>query len=79
MPTRALPRRARLSGLHHIMTAPSPTNSVSGTHLDALASFDTLTLCNALEIVGARFRLTGDTREPLLCTHPELGSAMPPV
>jgi hypothetical protein len=77
MPIRALPRRARLSGLHHIMAAPSPTNSVRGAHRDALASFDTLTLRNALEIVDARFRLTGYTREPLLCTHPDLGSAMP--
>jgi regulator of RNase E activity RraA len=48
---------------------PSPVSSAS---LAALATFDTPTICNALEVVDARFRLTGYTREPLLCTRPEL-------
>jgi regulator of RNase E activity RraA len=45
---------------------------VSAADLEALAAFDTPTVCNALEIVDASFRLAGYTREPLFCAYPAL-------
>jgi regulator of RNase E activity RraA len=43
--------------------------------LAKLASFDTPTICNALEIVAPERRLTGYTVRPLVCPFPDL----PPV
>jgi len=43
--------------------------------LDKLKSYDTPTICNALEIVDPARRLTGFTRRPLVCPFPQL----PPV
>jgi len=40
--------------------------------LKTLASFDTPTICNALEIVAPERRLTGYTTKPLVCPFPEL-------
>lgn len=40
--------------------------------LEALKSFDTPTICNALEIVAPDRRLTGFTIRPLVCPFPEL-------
>lgn len=47
-------------------------NPVGAAELEALAALDTPTICNALEIVDPKFRLTGYTREPLFCAHPQL-------
>ena len=43
--------------------------------LEKLKSFDTPTICNALEIVEPARRLTGFTTKPLVCPFPEL----PPI
>jgi regulator of RNase E activity RraA len=43
--------------------------------LDKLKSYDTPTICNALEIVAPERRLTGFTVKPLVCPFPQL----PPI
>jgi len=43
--------------------------------LEALARYDTPTICNALEIVAPERRLTGYTTKPLVCPFPDL----PPI
>lgn len=48
-------------------TAPLPQSL-----LDALAKYDTPTICNALEIVAPERRLTGYTVRPLVCPFPDL-------
>jgi regulator of RNase E activity RraA len=40
--------------------------------LETLRSFDTPTICNALEIVAPERRLTGYTVKPLVCPFPDL-------
>ena len=41
--------------------------------LEQLATIDTPTVCNALEVVASHRRGFGYTVEPLVCTRPELG------
>ena len=53
-------------------TAEGP---VSAEILDALKSYDTPTICNALEIVAPERRAIGFTVEPLVCARPNL----PPI
>ena len=43
--------------------------------LEKLKSYDTPTICNALEIVDPARRLTGFTVKPLVCPFPQL----PPI
>ena len=43
--------------------------------LEKLKSYDTPTICNALEIVDPARRLVGFTTKPLLCPFPQL----PPI
>jgi regulator of RNase E activity RraA len=43
--------------------------------LEALAHYDTPTICNAMEIVAPERRLVGFTTKPLVCPFPEL----PPI
>ncbi len=52
------------------MTEPLPASV-----LDALARYDTPTICNALEIVAPDRRLIGFTTRPLVCPFPD----MPPI
>ena len=40
--------------------------------LEALARYDTPTICNALEVVAPERRLTGFTTKPLVCPFPDL-------
>ena len=40
--------------------------------LETLRTFDTPTICNALEIVAPERRLTGYTTKPLICPFPDL-------
>ena len=40
--------------------------------LDALAQFDTPTICNALELIDPTYRNQGFTTEPLQCIYPTL-------
>jgi regulator of RNase E activity RraA len=40
--------------------------------LEALARYDTPTICNAMEIVAPERRLTGFTTRPLVCPFPDL-------
>jgi len=42
--------------------------------IDELESFDTPTVCNALEIVAPKRRGYGFTTSPLVCARPELGA-----
>ena len=42
------------------------------TLLDALAKFDTPTICNALELIEPAYRNQGFTSEPLQCIYPDL-------
>lgn len=46
---------------------------LNAAELKLLASFDTPTVCNALEITSPERRLFGYTTEPLKCVYPELG------
>src|SRR6202166_3118799 len=48
-------------------TAPLPA-----ALLEALARYDTPTICNAMEIVAPERRLIGYTTKPLVCPFPEL-------
>jgi len=43
--------------------------------LEALARYDTPTICNAMEIVAPERRLIGYTTKPLVCPFPNL----PPI
>src|SRR5689334_20650169 len=40
--------------------------------LDKLRAVDTPTICNALELIDAKFRVTGFTTKPLVCPFPDL-------
>src|SRR5580698_6760597 len=48
-------------------TAPLPASV-----LEALARYDTPTICNAMEIVAPQRRLIGYTTKPLVCPFPDL-------
>src|SRR5256886_10672864 len=52
------------------------TNSASAplpaSVLEALARYDTPTICNAMEIVAPERRLIGYTTKPLVCPFPDL-------
>jgi regulator of RNase E activity RraA len=51
------------------------TEPLAQSVLDALARYDTPTICNALEIVAPERRLIGFTTRPLVCPFPDL----PPI
>jgi regulator of RNase E activity RraA len=51
------------------------TESLPASVLEALARYDTPTLCNAMEIVAPERRLMGYTTKPLVCPFPDL----PPI
>src|SRR5947207_13832201 len=53
----------------------SATPPLPAAVLEALARYDTPTICNALEIVAPARRLVGDTTKPLVCPFPDL----PPI
>ncbi|HEY0327800.1 MAG TPA: RraA family protein [Rhodopseudomonas sp.] len=54
---------------------PSTTAPLSAAVLEALARYDTPTICNALELVAPQRRLIGFTTKPLQCPFPDL----PPI
>lgn len=47
------------------------TEELSQADLDALAAWDTPTICNALEIVAPERRATGFNRRPFVCPFPD--------
>jgi regulator of RNase E activity RraA len=51
------------------------TEPLAQSVLDALARYDTPTICNAMEIVAPERRLIGFTTRPLVCPFPDL----PPI
>jgi regulator of RNase E activity RraA len=51
------------------------TAPLAGSVLEALARYDTPTICNAMEIVAPERRLIGYTTKPLVCPFPDL----PPI
>jgi regulator of RNase E activity RraA len=64
-----------------MMTKPQPekiavtqavTEPLPASVLDALARYDTPTICNAMEIVAPGRRLVGYTTKPLVCPFPDL-------
>jgi regulator of RNase E activity RraA len=48
------------------------TEPLPASVLDALARYDTPTICNAMEIVAPERRLIGYTTKPLVCPFPDL-------
>jgi len=50
----------------------SATPPLPAALLEALARYDTPTICNALEIVAPARRLVGYTTKPLVCPFPDL-------
>jgi regulator of RNase E activity RraA len=56
--------------VNHPSVAPVPASV-----LEALARYDTPTICNAMEVVAPERRLIGYTVKPLVCPFPEL----PPI
>jgi len=48
---------------------------VPASVLEALARYDTPTICNAMEVVAPERRLIGYTTKPLVCPFPDL----PPI
>ncbi|MEW6643357.1 MAG: RraA family protein [Pseudomonadota bacterium] len=52
-----------------------PAAPVPPSVLEALARFDTPTICNAMELVAPERRLSGYTVKPLVCPFPDL----PPI
>jgi regulator of RNase E activity RraA len=52
---------------HHPSVAPLPASV-----LEALARYDTPTICNAMEVIAPERRLTGFTVKPLVCPFPDL-------
>ena len=48
------------------------SSPVPASVLEALARYDTPTICNAMEIVAPERRLIGYTTKPLVCPFPDL-------
>ena len=58
------------------MTQPHPSVApLPASVLEALAKYDTPTICNAMEVVAPERRLIGFTVKPLVCPFPDL----PPI
>ena len=53
-------------------TASMHEPTIAAADLDALAAFDTPTICNALEVVMPEIRKGGYTVRPLLCGFPDM-------
>ena len=51
------------------MTNAAP---VPASVLEALARYDTPTICNAMEVIAPERRLIGYTTKPLVCPFPDL-------
>src|ERR1700709_2137014 len=61
--------------LQNLERNPVTTNTsapLSASVLEALARYDTPTICNAMEIVAPERRLIGYTTKPLVCPFPNL-------
>ncbi|CCD93850.1 conserved hypothetical protein [Bradyrhizobium sp. ORS 375] len=57
---------------HHPEKTPVTSPAVAPAVLEALARYDTPTICNAMEIVAPDRRLIGYTTKPLVCPFPDL-------
>jgi hypothetical protein len=68
--TSARQKRTREMTQPHPSVAPLPASV-----LEALARYDTPTICNAMEVVAPERRLIGYTVKPLVCPFPDL----PPI
>src|SRR6201984_3243682 len=60
---------AKKSGETPVTNSTAP---VPAPVLDALARYDTPTICNAMEVVAPERRLIGYTTKPLVCPFPDL-------
>src|SRR4051812_40159159 len=69
--TAAIPSKTVLRSGENAVTDPA-TAPLPASLLEALARYDTPTICNAMEIVAPHRRLTGFTTKPLVCPFPEL-------
>src|SRR3954467_5590297 len=63
----ALPKKSGENAVTNSATAPLPASV-----LEALARYDTPTICNAMEIIAPERRLIGYTTKPLVCPFPGL-------
>lgn len=54
------------------MTNSAPAPLLPAALLEALARYDTPTICNAMEVVAPERRLIGYTTKPLVCPFPNL-------
>src|SRR3954451_17406070 len=63
----ALQKKSGENAVTDPATAPVPASV-----LEALARYDTPTICNAMEIVAPHRRLIGYTTKPLVCPFPDL-------
>src|SRR5436305_14796691 len=67
-------RRSKKNNLEsgeNALTNPA-TVPLPASLLEALARYDTPTICNAMEIVAPHRRLIGFTTKPLVCPFPDL-------
>jgi regulator of RNase E activity RraA len=60
-------QKSRRNAVTNPATGPLPAST-----LEALARYDTPTICNAMEIVAPERRLVGYTTKPLVCPFPDL-------
>src|SRR5256714_14642731 len=66
----AIKMPGQTSGENAVTTSASPP--LPPSLLEALARYDTPTICNAMEIVAPERRLIGYTTKPLACPFPDL-------
>ncbi len=67
---RGLQKLAALENLERTPVTNSAAAPLPAALLEALARYDTPTICNALEIVAPERRLIGYTTKPLVCPFP---------
>jgi regulator of RNase E activity RraA len=68
------PQEPAATGPRRAVTTPASA-PLPASLLEALARYDTPTICNAMEIVAPHRRLAGYTTRPLVCPFPDL----PPI
>jgi regulator of RNase E activity RraA len=65
-------KTAALQNLERNAVTKSASAPLPASVLEALARYDTPTICNAMEIVAPERRLIGYTTKPLVCPFPDL-------
>src|SRR5512139_2007045 len=65
-------RQTAVANMGETAVTTSATGPLPASVLEALARYDTPTICNAMEIVAPERRLVGYTTKPLVCPFPDL-------